>query len=66
MLLVFIVVVILGHNLDNSQVRVYRTIGPTLVCRRMSKLRLISAMLFDVDMIHHSKKAKNNVEKIFA
>ena len=23
--------VILGHNLDNSQVSVYRTIGPTLV-----------------------------------
>ena len=29
--LFFIVVVILGHNLDNSQVSVYRTIGPTLV-----------------------------------
>ena len=27
----FIVVVILGHNLGNSQVSVYRTIGPTLV-----------------------------------
>ena len=26
-----IVVVILGHNLGNSQVSVYRTIGPTLV-----------------------------------
>ena len=30
--LFFIVVVILGHNLGNSQVSVYRTIGPTLVC----------------------------------
>ena len=29
--LFFIVVVILGHNLDDSQVSVYRTIGPTLV-----------------------------------
>ena len=29
--LFFIVVVILGHNLGNSQVSVYRTIGPTLV-----------------------------------
>ena len=29
--LFFIVVVKLGHNLDNSQVSVYRTIGPTLV-----------------------------------
>ena len=28
--LFFIVVVILGHNLGNSQVSVYRTIGPTL------------------------------------
>ena len=28
--LFFIVVVILGHNLGNSQVNVYRTIGPTL------------------------------------
>ena len=27
----FMVVVILGHNLGNSQVSVYRTIGPTLV-----------------------------------
>ena len=26
-----IVVVILGHNLCNSQVSIYRTIGPTLV-----------------------------------
>ena len=31
MLLVFVVVVILGHNLCNSHVSVYRTIGPTLV-----------------------------------
>ena len=31
MLLFFIVVVILGHNLGNSQVSVYKTIGPTLV-----------------------------------
>ena len=31
MLLFFIVVVILGHNLGNSQVSVYGTIGPTLV-----------------------------------
>ena len=31
MLLAFIVVVILGLNLGNSQVSVYRTIGPTLV-----------------------------------
>ena len=31
MLLVFIDVVILGHNLGHSQVSVYRTIGPTLV-----------------------------------
>ena len=31
MLLVFIVLVILGHNLGNSQVSLYRTIGPTLV-----------------------------------
>ena len=29
--LFFIVVVILGHNVGNSQVSVYRTIGPTLV-----------------------------------
>ena len=29
--LFFIVVVILGHNLGNRQVSVYRTIGPTLV-----------------------------------
>ena len=29
--LFFIVVIILGHNLGNSQVSVYRTIGPTLV-----------------------------------
>ena len=29
--LFFIVVVIPGHNLDNSQVSVNRTIGPTLV-----------------------------------
>ena len=29
--LFFIIVVILGHNLGNSQVSVYRTIGPTLV-----------------------------------
>ena len=29
--LFFIVVVILGHKLGNSQVSVYRTIGPTLV-----------------------------------
>ena len=29
--LFFIVVVILGHNLGNSQVSVYRTIGPILV-----------------------------------
>ena len=29
--LLFIVVVLLGHNLGNSQVSVYRTIGPTLV-----------------------------------
>ena len=29
--LFFIVVVILGHNLGNSQVSVNRTIGPTLV-----------------------------------
>ena len=29
--LFFIVVVILGHNLGNSQVSVYMTIGPTLV-----------------------------------
>ena len=29
--LFFIVVVKLGHNLGNSQVSVYRTIGPTLV-----------------------------------
>ena len=31
MLLVFIVVVIPGHNLGNSQVSLNRTIGPTLV-----------------------------------
>ena len=30
--LFFIVVVILGHNLGNSQVSIYRTVGPTLVC----------------------------------
>ena len=29
--LLFIVVVILRHNLGNSQVSIYRTIGPTLV-----------------------------------
>ena len=29
--LFFIVVVMLGHNLGNSQVSVYRTISPTLV-----------------------------------
>ena len=37
MLLVFIVVVIPGHNLGNSQVSVNRTIGPTLVCCFCSK-----------------------------
>ena len=29
--------VILGHNLGNSQVSVYRTIGPTLVERILSE-----------------------------
>ena len=31
--LFFIVVVIPGHNLGNSQVSVYKTIGPTLVIK---------------------------------
>ena len=39
--LFFIVVVILGHNLGNSQVSVYRTIGPTLV------FLLLFEMFFD-------------------
>ena len=36
-LLFFFVVVILGHNLGNSQVSVYRTIGPTLVDNSCTK-----------------------------
>ena len=36
--LFFIVVVILGHNLGNGQVSVYRTIGPTLVINNLSVL----------------------------
>ena len=35
--LFFIVVVIPGHNLGNSQVRVNRTIGPTLVVLKFSR-----------------------------
>ena len=38
--LFFIVVVILGHNLGNSQVRVYRTIGPTLVEKLLQPVTL--------------------------
>ena len=47
MLLVFIVVVILGHNLGNSQVSVDRTIGPNLVkdyCRFMALLLLTESI----------------------
>ena len=40
--LFFIVVVILGHNLDNSQVSVYRTIGPTLVLKTPFNRRVMS------------------------
>ena len=40
--LFFIVVVILGHNLGNSQVSVYRTIGPTLVYS--GRIRTLVAM----------------------
>ena len=36
--LFFIVVVIPGHNLGNSQVSVYRTIGPTLVISWLDKV----------------------------
>ena len=44
--LFFIVVVILGHNPGNSQVSVYRTIGPTLVSSAvMSRLRLTRIQL---------------------
>ena len=43
--LFIIVVVILGHNLGNSKVSVYRTIGPTLVlfsCTLDSTIPLLS------------------------
>ena len=33
--------VILGHNLGNSQVSVYRTIGPTLVCIRRCPYKVL-------------------------
>ena len=42
-LLFFIVVVILGHDLGNSQVSVYRTIGPTLVFYS-NRIRTLVAM----------------------
>ena len=50
--LIFIVVVIPGHNLGNSQVSVNRTIGPTLVrvnfCARtgsfLSRLRIVMGL----------------------
>ena len=38
--LIFIVVVILGHNLGNSQVSVYRTIAPTLLGFRSNRIVL--------------------------
>ena len=47
MLLVLIVVVILGHNLGNSQVSVYRTIGPTLVLHILRPL--YSGIIFFID-----------------
>ena len=54
-LLFFIVVVILGHNLDNSQVSVYRTIGPTLVLEFLTitdSLEIIAACDLEVDTVN--------------
>ena len=48
--LFFIVVVILGHNLGNSQVSVYRTIGPTLVSF-MDSFVFKQQVLFRVDFL---------------
>ena len=46
-----IVVVILGHNLDNSQVSIYRTIGPTLVLLYASNLFRFFAHAFSARAI---------------
>ena len=57
MLLVFIVVVILGHNLGNSQVSVYRTIGPTLVI--LCIVVAICDPVHDVEAIFHLSDVQN-------
>ena len=53
--LFFIVVVILGHNLGNSQVSVYRTIGPTLVTNSTDVTTHL--LTYDNRGIKHSLKA---------
>ena len=69
--LFFIVVVILGHNLGNSQVTVYRTIGPTLVfvlCftrprYQVSVYRTIGPLVFVcVDALRPSQQFFSHVE----
>ena len=54
--LFFIVVVIPGHNLGNSQVSVYRTIGPTLVSCS-SQIRKKFILLMNVEMVSYSKRS---------
>ena len=48
--LFFIVVVIPGHNLGNSQVSVNRTIGPTLVYYGQLELWLLWQLIVSIDL----------------
>ena len=60
MLLVFIVVVIPGHNLGNSQVSVNRTIGPTLVISYQLYLSK-----FATDLFTHTGNSQHKIGNYF-
>ena len=63
--LFFIVVVILGHNLGNSQVSVYRTIGPTLVFPFYQHVMVFSSDFFQVAVIYMCTRLVVNVSQVY-
>ena len=63
--LFFIVVVIPGHNLGNSQVSVNRTIGPTLVVSTLTKVS-VSKSCFYNDCVSHPEADKTSTDPMDA
>ena len=65
-ILFFIVVVIPGHNLVNSQVSVNRTIGPTLVLCLVPNLMMLNIQEYRSLMISYQVSQKNMAKQVLS